>query len=372
MRWPVLPSWARRRRLDDANVRENDDATDDATVERQVVCDAAEALVSGSRERRWTAVRGAGPYLASVASTLVGFGYDAVRYLRWSPLSGPLRSVDHLDAYVTMEYHALEKGLALRHPRPGFGRQHVRSLISLIRTSTEHHGWRPVTLQALNVVRAYQAAQPEGYGDPEIDRLLAAAPAAKEAAGGTRTVSREDVLRDARIDLSAFFASRSSVRDFSDEPVDPASIEKAVRMARTTPSVSNRQAWRVYLLSDSGAIATALRHQHGNRGFGDRIDKLLIVTSTLTRFANAGERFQCWIDGGMFSMTLVHALHSLGLGTCCLNMSSTRAQDRGLRRDVAIRPNDTVIMMIAVGNLPQRYRVTESPDRPMEDLFEAL
>jgi len=314
----------------------------------------------------------AAQYLRDVASTLVGFGYDAVRYLRWSPLSGPPRSLDHLDAYVTMEYHALEKGLALRHPRPGFGRQHVRSLISLIRTSTERHGWRPVTLQALEVLRAYQDAQPEGYGDPEIERLLASTPTAGEARGGTRTVSRDAVLRDARVDLSAFFASRSSVRDFSDEPVDEGLIEKAVRMARTTPSVSNRQAWRVYLLNDRAAIDVALRHQNGNRGFRERIDKLLIVTSDLTRFANAGERFQCWIDGGMFSMTLVHALHSLGLGTCCLNMSSTRAQDRGLRRDVAIRPNDTVIMMIAVGSLPERYRVTESPDRPLADLLEVL
>lgn len=360
--------------MDDANDHRIDDESDDESV------DAAEALVTGPRKRAWTtarsAVRSSTRSVRDVASTLVGFGYDAVRYLRWSPLSGPPRSVDHLDAYVTMEYHALEKGMALPEPRPGFGRQHVRSLISLIRTSSERHGWRPVTLQALSVLRAYQASQPDGYGDPAIDRLLASAPAAEEAgdeaAGGTRTVSRNDVLRDARIDLSAFLASRSSVRDFTGEPVDPASIEQAVRMARTTPSVSNRQAWRVYLLSDPGAIAAALRHQNGNRGFGDRIDKLVIVTSDLTRFANAGERFQCWIDGGMFSMTLVYALHSLGLGTCCLNMSSTRAQDRGLRRDVAIRPNDTVIMMIAVGNLPDTYRVTESPDRPIEDLLEVL
>lgn len=311
-------------------------------------------------------------YLRDVASTLIGFGYDVVRYLRWSPLSGPPRSVDHLDAYVTMEYHALEKGMALRHPRPGFGRRHVRSLIALIRTSADRHGWRPVTLQALSVLRAYQASQPEGYRDPEIDRLAASAPLTDETRGGTRTVSRDEVLRDACVDLSAFFTSRSSVRDFSDEPVDRQLIERAVRMARTTPSVSNRQAWRVYLLKEREAIDVALRHQNGNRGFRDRIDTLLIVTSDLTRFANAGERFQCWIDGGMFSMTLVYALHSLGLGTCCLNMSSTRAQDRGLRRDVAIRPNDTVIMMIAVGTLPERYRVTESPDRPMEELLEVL
>ena len=55
----------------------------------------------------------------------------------------------------------------------------------------------------------------------------------------------------------------------------------------------------------------------GNAGFGDRVPLVLVITSDLQTFFAPEERNQAWIDGGMFAMSLVHALHSLGLASCC-------------------------------------------------------
>ena len=112
-----------------------------------------------------------------------------------------------------------------------------------------------------------------------------------------------------------------------------------------------------------------LSYQNGNRGFGDKASHVLIVTSDLHHFTSAGERNQCWIDGGMFAMSLVYALHSLGLGTCCLNWSVECDQDRALKNNTLISESEAVIMMIAVGVIPEKLNVAVSPRKPLAEVI---
>ena len=68
-------------------------------------------------------------------------------------------------------------------------------------------------------------------------------------AGHATGDTRAEVHAAARWDLTDFFASRYSVRQFAEEPVPLALIETAVRLAQKTPSVCNRQSGRVHLCS---------------------------------------------------------------------------------------------------------------------------
>ena len=52
-------------------------------------------------------------------------------------------------------------------------------------------------------------------------------------------------------------------------------------------------------------------------------------------------------------MSLVYGLHSLGLGTFCLNWSVKNQQDKQLKMIAEIPDYDLVIMMIVVGYLPE-------------------
>src|SRR3546814_8739546 len=88
------------------------------------------------------------------------------------------------------------------------------------------------------------------------------------------------------------------------------------------------QASYVYCLQSREIIDRALSLQNGNRGFGHEIPCLLILCTDLSAFDTAGERYQHWIDGGMFSMSLVWALHALGYSSCCLNWSKTPSDGR--------------------------------------------
>jgi nitroreductase len=70
----------------------------------------------------------------------------------------------------------------------------------------------------------------------------------------------------------------------------------------------------------------------------------------------------------MFAMSLLLALHSLGLGACPLNWSMEKGPDMALRRTAKIHDEDAVIMLIAVGHLPEVLRVAQSPRKNLDEV----
>jgi nitroreductase len=231
-----------------------------------------------------------------------------------------------------------------------------------------------VTLNALaayvdfNETRGYQATVVrEG-----LSRLLAEVGDAANAGGregGVRRLSAEEVRKGACHDLDPFFRSRHSIRHSADTPVPRELVEKAVSMAVYSPSVCNRESWRVHVYSDSQSKQSVLRYQNGNRGFGDQAAYVLIVTTEIQSFAFVGERNQAWIDGGMFAMSLIWALHSLGVGTCSLNFCVEKETDAALRACAGIPDSQAVIMMIAVGSLPEEFAVARSTRKHLDEVI---
>jgi hypothetical protein len=71
----------------------------------------------------------------------------------------------------------------------------------------------------------------------------------------------------------------------------------------------------------------------------------------------------------MFAMSLIYALHSLGLGTCCLNWSVEQDADLRLRSVAQIAPSENVIMLLAVGHLPDELAVACSPRKDLSDVL---
>lgn len=305
-----------------------------------------------------------------VIGLLSNYWYDGRRFSKWSAAGG-VKSRDNFRALITMDYHRIEKALALRDPRPGFGAWLIPRLMNNIRRYRQAHGSDETVRIATNALRAFGEFNASfGVAQPEVDGFLnERCDENAIACGGVEDTSKDEILSASQHDLAAFFASRHSIRQFADEEVDMAVIELAVQMAMYTPSVCNRQTCKVHVFCRAEDKAKVLSYQNGNRGFGEQASKVLIVTSDLQGFASIGERNQCWIDGGMFSMSLVYALHSLGLGTCCLNWSVEKETDQGLRAAAGIGESEAVMMMIAVGHLPHQLRVAQSPRKDLSEVL---
>lgn len=304
--------------------------------------------------------------------------YDWRQYRGNSGVLAPHRR-EVLEASIIKNYHRIEKGLALRSPRLGFGQEAIELLLAETRGFIARFGPSRVTAEATQTLDEYlrfnaREGHPLGRLEAEIAdlRLRHQDTLNCECGGGTLQITRETIQRDGRRDLRGFFATRHSIRQFSEQPIDMALITDAVVMAQKSPSVCNRQSGRVFVVSEKALQAKLLALQNGNRGFGDQADKLLIVGADLDCFLSVGERYQAWIDGGMFAMSLIYALHSLGLGSCCLNWSVEPESDRALRQAAGLPDNISIIMLLAVGHLPEALRVAQSPRRPLAEVMQTL
>ncbi|MEC5325931.1 nitroreductase family protein, partial [Aurantimonas sp. A3-2-R12] len=138
-------------------------------------------------------------------------------------------------------------------------------------------------------------------------------------------------------------------------------VMRAIDLAANTPRACNRQSWFTYHIDDRAVIEKALSFQTGNQGFGHEVPYLIIISADLRAFDNANERNQHFIDGGMYSMALVMALHALGLQSCCLNWSKLVRDDRAIRKHLPIKNEHTIIMMLAVGCANESIKVGNVP-----------
>lgn len=303
----------------------------------------------------------------------LNYKYDQDRFLKWSSSWQQNLSAVQLKALITMDYHRIEKGLSLKEPKVGFGSDVVERLVKNLKTFQQAYGYDEVISFSLNALSEYhQFNKINGLYNQKLHEEILALGGDneyEESCAGTLKVSKKEILKACLIDLENFFQARYSIRQFSDEDVNISLVEKAVKMAQKTPSVCNRQSSKVYIFSDSEDKKRSLSYQNGNRGFGHQASKVLVVTSNLEHFTKIGERNQCWIDGGMFAMSLVYALHSLGLGTCCLNWSVEYHTDKAFRQSVDIQDSEAVIMLIAVGHLPEEFKVAQSPRKQIQEVL---
>ena len=77
-------------------------------------------------------------------------------------------------------------------------------------------------------------------------------------------------------------------------------------------------------------------------------------------FGGIAERYQVYIDGGMYAMNLLYALHYNQIAACILNCSHTPEKDELLRNICGIKDSENFIAMIACGIPPERFKIAIS------------
>ena len=305
---------------------------------------------------------------------IVCYLYDVKRFYLSSSINGVYKNKDTLIGHILRISHALEKGLALPSPRNGYGKQKINQLLSDTERFYDTYGWH----KAVDIATSSMGALIEFHistNDLDKDiyerfnllKLKIYDGKAPPETAGLISINKAQLLKDIQIDPEAFFMNRHSIRKFSDEKVEISELKRAVKLAMKTPSVCNRQTCRVRIYNTLDSMKKVLSFQDGNKGFGHGASAILVVTSDMSNFYKAGERNQGYIDGGLFAMSLVYALHAMGLGTCMLNWSMGYRSDKRFRQATGIPDKELVIMMIAVGVMQDSVEVAASPRKDIDD-----
>ena len=301
------------------------------------------------------------------------FRYDRLRFMENSGSFGTKREYVWKEEII-MGYHVLEKGLTMPCCRLGFGREAVLGLIHAINEYENDFGKSDGQVDhASKCVKAYLQLHEDKHYDMTAD--MGFWNAVKDFCGARsgapaqmKRFGRDEFFGQAQSPFEAFAKSRHTVRHFAGAVSDE-TIEKAVDLARTSPSACNRQYVRVHCLRDHGLHEKIYKLQNGNRGFASAADKLLVVTSDLNGLRWHEERIDIFTNAGIFMMNLMYALHHYRLGCCVLNWSVPPDSDRELRRIVPLKESETVVALIAVGSLPDSFLVAASPRKPLREVL---
>ncbi len=311
----------------------------------------------------------------SIGPIIGNYWYDLRRFLKYSSTIKQPVKFKQLQSRIIASYHVVEKGLSMPERRLEFGKENIQYLISLIR-QYDKSGFSKNDNQyksAISALKSYVQIHEEAninlnWMDNYIDIII------KEniGSGGIKKITENEIKTFAKGNFKDLAFSRNSIRNFSSKNVTLELINEAIQISQRTPSVCNRQSVNIYVISEPQKIKKALSYQNGNRGFGHLVNKLLIVTSSLTAFNGINERNQSFIDGGMYSMSLLYALHYLGLGACPLNWSAGKKRDQLLRKNIEIEKEDNVIMMIGIGHLLDEYQIANSERKNIKEIIKYL
>ncbi|SUI48639.1 nitroreductase family protein [Shewanella baltica] len=297
-----------------------------------------------------------------------GFLYDWIRFVKYNGWRKKLKSSSFRDYYNAKLYHTLEKSLSYKEQKINSGLDNSKLLLSnLSFATTDNATFHDIV--AAKVLKDFCSNKNQEFTD-----LLVRIPELPDFYGdcGAKTVSLESWNKSRLAEPELFFFGRSSLREYSDDVVEFDIIERALKLANKTPSSCNMQPWHTYLINNQEKLKAAIDIQSGNRGFGDKIKGLLIITVDQTAFISSSERYQHWIDGGMYSMSVVYALHSLGVASCCLNWSEDPRRDKLLRKTLGIKNEHSIMMMISYGWPDDTNKVCVSPRKPIESMLSII
>lgn len=277
------------------------------------------------------------------------------------------------ESWLLQDKHRIEKGLSLPEPKPNFGEAVIERLINNLHEYKNRFGKDHVFFIALGSLQAYEKfhLQNKIVIKDSIQSFLSKLDKDDYENKICSTVGTfpAPVLKDNSQFFSDFVSSRSSCRHFNTEKVVERSIlEKVIKMSAKTPSVCNRQHWKVHVFTGEHR-SKILSLQNGNLGFTNKIPNLAVITSDLRSFYMATERTQPFTDGGMFAMTFMYALHSYGISSCALNWCTSPSLNEKIYEYTSIAKNESIIMLIAFGYADENANNAKSPRLSIDNFY---
>ena len=299
------------------------------------------------------------------------FHYDARRFVLHGAAYG-MRNKTAAEARIILDYHILEKGITMPMRHVPFGQKVAIELVDLITMFMEHYGTTKQIDHAVEVLKEYHDihsnANAEAWnGFEHIEQFLAECNAKPSS---QLHFSREAYYSWKDKPFPVFAQWRHTIRNYSSSPLDIAKIKKAVGLAISAPSACNRQHIRVHCVEDKSICSRILELQGGNRGFGNLADKVLIVTADLrAEIGGIRERYDPYVNGGIFLMNLSYALSYCEVAHCILTCSLERDKDMMIRSLGRIPDNEVVVAMLCCGEPPDNFSVAVSPRRDVDEVL---
>lgn len=276
-------------------------------------------------------------------------------------------SINNLRSKITFHYHSIEKGLSNKNIRLGFGKNAFEGLFYSMDKyielgyPTEDNRFQ----EAIAVINQYLdlhetkdfpvewvRIKQNGYEKYDLGEFN------HKAGYGVKL--KKDLPDFKKLNFEELAMNRHSIRDFGEDKIEDSLIYDAISIATKTPSVCNRQAYRVYQIKDERKLQEAFLMQGGLTTNGANLQQMLLVTSNREFMNGPHERNQTYIDGGMFTMSLIYGLTYHGIANCALNTNFTLEKEKSMRELLDVPYSEDLIAFIAIGSYDEENKYAKS------------
>ena len=265
-------------------------------------------------------------------------------------------------AELMVANHVLEKGITMPGRRLGFGYERVRGIIDRCRRYIREYTANHVEIQsAIDILNQYYKIHADEKFTLPGDIVAGIQELSKHKIYDTNhcfETTKEEYFASTD-NFKDFAHSRHSVRWYSDEKIPDGPIINAIHLAQTAPSACNRQGIRVYIITSQDKKEEVLKMQNGNRGFGHKADRLLLITADMG-YWKCNQKTSAFLDAGIFTMNLLYALHYYKICACTLNAHLTIKKKKLLKKIVGYSESEHPVVFISIGNAPEKFMITGS------------
>ncbi len=255
--------------------------------------------------------------------------------------------------------HSLEKGLCSDNPRP-FGASKVKQIITILRENTSESNEFEYQLAASALKEWLAFHLEKGYKVPEkLIEYIDGLETDKEA--GCSVVEKNDSL-----------LGRRSVRDFENREICDEDIDFALKYFQSAPTACNRQMCSIYQVKSKDLKNLLADKIIGIGSFNISAVTLFLVTFDIASLSYFGERSQGYLNAGLTAMNFVNGLHLRGVGSCFLQWSNKRSEDKLVREKLGLKKSERIGVVIGAGYYKDNVKSPKSARKDKEMIYKVI
>lgn len=276
--------------------------------------------------------------------------------------------------------HRLEKGLIMKPERPVFARDYIGETIEFYEFAIKQYvqgesaidsselEWSHDVLRryfdrietgkdrGVDLARDKFLATVELYENNEKNQKAPYASAARESS----SVSYEDML--------GLAMRRRSIRWFQKKKVPRSLIDKALMVARQSPSACNRLPYEYRIFDDPKLVKKVAGIPFGASGYAHQIPVVVVVVGKLDSYFSPRDRHAIYIDSSLSAMSFMFALETLGLSSSVINWPDFEPLELKMQKALGLDASERVIMLMAVGYADSKSGVPFSQKKSLDVL----
>ena len=143
-------------------------------------------------------------------------------------------------------------------------------------------------------------------------------------------------------------ATRTSIRDYENRPVEKEKIEKMLRAAMSAPTAMNKQPWH-FVVVDQRTTLDALSDANPHAKMIKKAPLVIVVCGDMSKAIEGGGR-DFWIqDASAATENLLLAAHALGLGAVWTGAYPSEERSQAISKALSLPDNLIPLNMVVIG-----------------------